>query len=84
LPSSSLQNNQGIKAPDIAFHAEKAFFPLRVDPFDNKIKPSFQTRVCAKELIGICLKWELRTVFFDQLEWFYMNEFGLYKLPSIK
>jgi hypothetical protein len=70
-------------APDIGFQAEKAFFPLRVDPSDNKIKPSYQSKVCVKKFI-VCLKWEKRTLFFPDLEWFYQLGFGLYKLPDLK
>lgn len=72
-----------IPAPDIGFEPEKAFFPLRTDPFDNKIKPSFQNEVCVKRFV-ICVKWQKRTLFFDDLSWFKANNFVLQKAPSIK
>lgn len=71
-------------APDIAYQPEKAFFPLRVDPSDNKIKPSYQNEVCIKKFLGICTKWEKRTLFFNEMEWFLSLGFGLYKMPDIK
>ncbi len=84
----SLQNQaikilNPVKAPDIAYQPEKAFFPLRLDPSDNKIKPSFQNEICVKKFI-MCLKWEKRLLFFPDLTWFHMNGFGLMKLPDIK
>lgn len=69
--------------PDIATDPESAFFPLRIDPSDNKIKPSFQSKVCVKTFI-ICVKWEKRTLFFDDLSWFRANGFGLKKIEHIK
>lgn len=83
--SQSLLSESVIKinGPDIGADPESAFFPLRLDKFDNKIKPSFQTRVCVKKFI-ICTKWELRTLFFDDLSWFKSNGFGLKKIEHIK
>lgn len=76
-------NNPTVKAPDIAFEPEKAFFPLRLDPSDNKFKPSYQNEVCIKKFV-ICLKWEKRTLFFEDLTWFYQLGFGLYKMRDLK
>ena len=75
-------NSPIVKAPDIGFEAEKAFFPLRIDPLDGKYKPSYQSRVCVKKFL-VCLNWEKRTLFFDDLTWFYQLGFGLYKLPEL-
>lgn len=69
--------------PDIATDPESAFFPLRIDPSDNKIKPSFQSKVCVKTFI-ICVKWEKITLFFEDLSWFRANGFGLKKIEHIK
>ncbi len=86
--SQNIANNNDTKivliAPDIAYQPEKAFYPLRRDPSDNKIKPSYQNKVCVKKFLGICAKWERRTLFFEDLEWFYQLGFGLYGLPEIK
>lgn len=71
------------KAPDIALNPEDAFFPLRSDPSDGKVKPSYQYDLCVKKFI-VCLKFEKRTVFFEDLTWFYQNSFGLKKIPGIK
>ena len=83
LSQNALEINNPIPAPDIGVQPDKAFFPLRLDPSDNKIKPSFQSQVCVKKFV-ICLKYEKRTLFFSDLEWFYANGFGLSKLPEIK
>lgn len=72
-----------IKAPDIGINPEQAFFPLRRDPSDNVIKPSYQSKVCVKKFI-VCLKWGKRTLFFNDTEWFYQNGFGLFHLPYLK
>lgn len=85
LPNSLSESAIAINrpAPDIATHPESAFYPLRIDPFDNKIKPSFQSMICVKKFI-ICIKWEKRTLFFGDLEWFFSNGFGLKKIEHIK
>lgn len=84
LSENAIQaNSPTVKAPDIAFEPEKAFFPLRVDPVDGKFKPSYQSEICVKKFL-MCLKWEKRTLFFDDLTWFYQLGFGLYKLPGLK
>ena len=72
-----------IKAPDIAYQPEKAFYPLRLDPSDGKIKPSYQNDICIKEFV-VCWKYEKRLLYFPSLEWFLHNGFGLYKIPDIK
>lgn len=69
--------------PNIATDPESAFYPLRIDPSDNKIKPSFQSQVCVKTFI-VCIKWEKRTLFFDDLSWFRLLGFGLKKIEHIK
>lgn len=84
LSESVIQANSPlVPAPDIGIQPEKVFFPLRIDPSDNQIKPSFQSRVCVKKFV-ICVKWEKRTLFFSDLTWFYQNNFGLSKLPELK
>jgi hypothetical protein len=69
-------------APDIPFHNEDAFYPLRLDKSDNKIKPSYQFRECKSRFI-ICTKWVLKTVYFEDLTWFYHAGFGLSKLAPL-
>lgn len=66
--------------PEIPFAPEKAFFPLRVNP-QGKITPSYRWRECAKRFI-VCLEWKDRILYFDDLSWFYANEYGLMKRPS--
>ena len=84
LSESAIQANSPIaKAPDIAMNPEQAFFPLRVDPLDGKHKPSYQSQVCVKKFI-VCIKWEKKTLFFEDLTWFYQLGFGLYKIPGLK
>lgn len=86
LQSLSLESKveSNIPAPDIGLNPLKTFFPLRVDPSDNNFRPSFQSQVCVKKFIGICVKWQKRTLFFSELEWFYINNFGLCRLPELK
>lgn len=74
--SSIIQPSEEIQIPEIPFNRDGAFFPLRFK--DGKYVPSYQWRVCKKELI-VCLKWETKTVYFENLEWFYLNDFGLAK-----
>lgn len=69
--------------PDIAYNPEDAFFPLRFDPKDGKIKPSYQSQICIKKFI-LCLKWEKKTLYFDDLSWFHHLGFGLMKMPRLK
>ena len=64
-------------APDIPFNKDEAFFPLRLRQ-DGKILPSYQWRQCTKRFV-VCVKWEKRTVYFEDLSWFYSNEYGLTK-----
>lgn len=66
-------------APDIPYDAHEAFYPLRRDPRDGIIKPSFQHRVCEKRIL-VCIKWIKKTVYFANLEWFYAGGFGLKRL----
>jgi hypothetical protein len=68
---------QSVSIPQIPFSVDKAFFPLRRD-VDGKLKPSYQWRVCKKKFV-VCIKWEAKRVFFEDLEWFYLNGFGLTK-----
>lgn len=70
-------------APDIAYNPEDAFFPLRIDSKDNKIKPSFQSQECVKKFV-VCLKWKKKTVYFDDLSWFYQLNFVLMKEPKLR
>jgi hypothetical protein len=82
--SSENVTQSSIPAPDIGLNPNKTFFPLRLDLSDNQYKPSFQSEICIKKFIGICTKWQKRTLFFSELEWFYINNFGLCKLPEVK
>lgn len=79
-PSSTIPQNEEIhpqiKIPEIPFNRDGAFFPLRYK--DGKLVPSYQWKVCVKEIV-VCLKWETKTVYFEDLEWFYLNDFGLTK-----
>jgi hypothetical protein len=81
VSSNTLVKTEGSKvihmAPDIPFNKDQAFFPLRLNE-DGKILPSYQWRVCTKRII-FCLKWEKKTVYFDDLSWFHANEYGLSK-----
>lgn len=70
-------------APEIPFSREDAFFKLRRDPSDNKIKPSYRWRECVKSFI-VCLKWQPKTVYFNDLEWFHAQGMGLMKRPRPK
>lgn len=70
-------------APDIAYNPEDAFFPLRIDPKDGKIKPSYQSKVCIKRFI-VCTLWQKKTAYFDDLTWFHTMRFGLQKMPGLK
>lgn len=81
--SSCIQEKIEIQSgekPNIPFQPEKAFFPLRVNP-EGKIVPSYSWRECSKKFI-VCLKWKRKTVYFENLDWFYNGEFGLMKRPS--
>ena len=64
-------------APDIPINKDEAFFPLRRRE-DGKILPSYFWKVCKRRVI-FCLKWEEKKVFFEDLEWFLSNEYGLTK-----
>lgn len=68
-------------APDIPFSREDAFFPLRRRE-DGKILPSYQYKECAKRVI-VCLDWKIKTVFFEELDWFMINGMGLMKRKSL-
>lgn len=59
-------------------NVNEAFFPLRYRE-NGKILPSYQWRECVKRII-FCVKWEKKTVYFENLEWFEANGFGLTKL----
>lgn len=64
-------------APDIPFNKDEAFFPLRQNP-EGKIVPSYQWRECVKRFV-VCFKWEKKLIYFEDLSWFYANEYGLTK-----
>lgn len=68
------------RRPEIPFTPDKAFFPLRVNQ-DGKIVPSYSWDVCVKRIV-ICLKWQQKIVYFNDLEWFYNSEYGLMKRPA--
>jgi len=82
-PSSNTQQKIEIKnldSPQIPFSNQKAFYQLRKRS-DGKILPSYQWRVCVKKII-LCTKWEMKTVYYEDLSWFMANEFGLMKRPN--
>lgn len=75
-------NTQIGNAPDIPIDARKAFFPLRQRE-DGKILPSYQVRTCVKKFI-VCTKWQLKTIWFEDISWFLSNEYGLMIMPRLK
>lgn len=70
-------NKTVLVTPEIPFNIEEAFFPLRLNK-DGKIVPSYQWNVCVKKFI-VCLKWEKKTVYIEDLSWFKDHDFGLTK-----
>lgn len=64
------------KAPEFPINVSDAFFPLRRDPVDGKIYPSYQWQECMKRFV-VCLSWEKKRVYIKDLEWFYLNGYGL-------
>jgi hypothetical protein len=64
-------------APNIPFNTDEAFFPLRQRE-DGKILASYQWRECTKRFV-VCVKWEKKRVYFEDLSWFLSNGFGLTK-----
>jgi hypothetical protein len=72
-----------IEAPKIPFDPQRAFYPLRRNK-EGKVIASYQWRECAKRFIW-CTKWETKRIEFNDLEWFYLNGFGLTKrkAPSL-
>ena len=64
-------------APDIPFNKDEAFFPLRVKT-DGKIVPSYQWRECTKRFV-VCLSWQKKIIYFEDLSWFQANGYGLKK-----
>ena len=71
-----------IVPPEIPFDRNNAFFPLRINPETGNTVPSYRWRVCSKKFV-VCLKWEPKTVYFEDLEWFRLNDFGLSKRKSL-
>jgi hypothetical protein len=43
--------------------------------------PSYQWKECTKKIL-ICVRWETKTVYFEDLGWFMANGFGLMKRPK--
>lgn len=66
--------------PEIPFTLDKAFLPLRYNKENNKIVPSYSWDECMKRFV-VCLKWQRKIHYFNDLEWFYVNEWGLTKRP---
>lgn len=58
-----------------------SFLPLRKRD-DGKILASFQYKECTKRIV-FCVKWQKKTIYFEDLEFFYMNGWGLYKIPDL-
>lgn len=81
IPTQPSQSDIILEAPQIPFEREKAFYKLRRDEF-GIIRPSYQFDECKKRFI-FCLKWETKTIFFSDLEWFYQNGFGLSKRKGL-
>lgn len=79
LPSEATPTQ--IQQPKIPFNPDGAFFKLRKRKSDGKILPSYQWKECANRII-ICLKWETKIVYFEDLEWFFANKYGLMKRPK--
>lgn len=73
---SDKDSNLVLIAPDIPINVDDAFFPLKRDPSDDKIYPSYQWRECAKRFIW-CTEWKAKTVYFKDLEWFLIKDMGL-------
>jgi hypothetical protein len=69
-----------IQEPKIPFNSQEAFYQLRRRE-DGKILPSYQWRECVKRFV-VCIKWQPKTIYFEDLEWFLHNEFGLIKRPK--
>lgn len=69
-----------IQQPKIPFNREGAFYKLRRNP-EGKILPSYQWKECTKKIL-ICVRWETKTVYFEDLGWFMANGFGLMKRPK--
>lgn len=61
-------------------NVNEAFFPLRYRE-DGKILPSYTWRECKKRFV-VCLSWENKIVYFENLEWFQANGFGITKLKK--
>jgi hypothetical protein len=72
-----IESKINLSRPDVPFNPDSAFFPLRKDS-DGIIYPSRQWRVCKKSFIW-CLQWEVKKVYFKDLEWFMSNGYGLAK-----
>jgi hypothetical protein len=64
------------KEPKIPFDRQAAFYSLRIK--DGKILPSYSWQECKKKFV-VCLKWETKIIYFEDLTWFYANDFGLSK-----
>jgi len=79
LSSSIQEKTEDYNAPEIPFNINEAFFPLRKNS-TGKIVPSYQWRECVKKFV-VCLKWEKKTVYYDDLNWFYLNDYGMVKRP---
>ena len=82
MPKQENKDLGPIVPPEIPFDRQRAFFPLRVNPETGHTVPSYQWRVCVKQFI-FCIKWEPKTAYFEDLEWFKLNGFGLSKETSI-
>ena len=83
-PSSIIPANEAIQIltpqPDIPFSPHDAFYPLRIK--EGKILPSYSDKVCVKKFLGICVKKETKIWYFEDLNWFKSNDFGLIRRPK--
>lgn len=70
-----------IEKPVIPFALDEAYLVLRTDS-DGVIKPSYRFKECKKRIL-ICVKWEMKTVWFNDLSWFMINGWGLTKRKSL-
>jgi hypothetical protein len=83
-PVSSPKEQQSLSAdppPYIPFAIDEAYLKLRRDEY-GIIRPSYRFKECEKRIL-VCVKWKIKTVWFNELEWFMINGWGLSKRKSL-
>jgi hypothetical protein len=80
LSSNTQEKSESYNQPEIPFNINEAFFPLRKNE-SGEIVPSYQWKECTKKFI-VCLRWEKKTVYYNDLNWFFLNDYGLVKRPK--